>query len=169
MIEHAEPTAFGESTQPETEAEPASYHIQLSQFQDQGRSFSFLMRQRMCKQSLAKLGEEIEQRIPVEDAKTKKVRFETRTSRYGDDPIAVIQECCSQTSHFRAPQLPLKEILFRILLAGGNQPKTAEKICNEVLEWIGFSDGRVITPESIQRLLERDDYYGFVRVASDDA
>ena len=169
MIEHAEQTVFGENTEPETEVEPARYHIQLSQFQDQGRSFSFMARQRMCKQSLAKLGEEVEQRIPVDVPKTKKVRFETRTSRYGDDPIAVIQECCSQTSNYRAPQLPIKEVLFRILLAGGNQPATAEELCNGVLEWVGFSDGRVITPENIQRLLDRDDYYGFARVADDNA
>ncbi|MBI2888165.1 MAG: hypothetical protein HYY02_13305 [Chloroflexi bacterium] len=148
----------------ETEAMPPRYHIQLSLFEAQGRSFAYLARQRMCPQSLARLGEEVEVRVPVAQPRSRKVTFQSKAARYGDDPIAVIQECCAKTSEYRERQLGLKEILFRLLLADGNRPKTAEELYGEVMEWVSFSDGRVITPQAIQRLLERDDFYCFAPV-----
>lgn len=164
MATSASPDAMAPGAPDQSEAKPPRYHLRLSQFEAQGRSFAYLARQRMCSQSQARLGEEVEVRVPVARPRSRQVTFESKTARYGDDPIAVIQECCAKTSEYRDRQLGLKEVLFRLLLADGNRPKTAEELYSEVMEWVSFSDGRVITPQTIQRLLERDDFYCFAPV-----
>jgi len=76
---------------------PPSYRIDPAWYEQQGRSLSLLLTQRMCKDSLAKLGERREVRVPVEEPSTQRVRFKRKTSTFGDDPLAIIQECCSKT------------------------------------------------------------------------
>ena len=143
---------------------PPSYRIDPAWYEQQGRSLSLLLTQRMCKDSLAKLGERREVRVPVEEPSTQRVRFKRKTSTFGDDPLAIIQECCSKTDDYRDPRLPIKELLCRLLLAGGNRPQTVEELYEGLKAWVGIGDTRVIFPEVIQRLMERDDYYGFAQV-----
>lgn len=133
----------------------------------QGRSFAFMVKQLMCRDSRAQLGKPSEARKPVQDSKSRRVRFETTPRAYGDDPVAVIAECCSKLPEYREGDLPLKEILNRILLAGGNAPRSVMEIYQETLDWVGRGDGRVINPGVILRLLESDEYYGFTRVPGD--
>ena len=144
------------------------YHIDPARFEQQGRSFSFMVRKHMCPESVAKVGQQVEVRVPVEDPRTKRVKFETRRARYGDDPVAVIEECCSKTAQYRNPELPLKEVLNRLLLADGNRPKTVLELYEEVVEWIGRGGGRVITPAVVQRLLGQDDIYGFAAIPQEN-
>ncbi|MYA62304.1 MAG: hypothetical protein F4X94_07000, partial [Dehalococcoidia bacterium] len=44
------------------------------------------------------------------------------------DIIDLIREHCSQTPDFLLPDTPLKETIFRVLLAHGNEPMDAEQI-----------------------------------------
>ena len=142
------------------------YYVDPSVYDRTGRSFAFAVRSKMCAESRAKIGEMVETRVPVKDGKSKRVKFNTQEMRYGDDPIAVIQECCSLTASYRNTELPLKEILFRILLADGNEPKSIMELYQEAQDWVGRSDGRLINPRVIHSILDEDAHYGFA-VAAD--
>lgn len=157
-------THQGSQGMPETSPAPFRYRIDPASYQTQGRSLTLLLQERMCEESRARLGEPVEKRVPVEDTKTRRVKFEKRTTLSGADPIAEIAECCSKTPAYRDSQLPLKEVLYRLLLAGDNKPKSTQELYEEVVEWVGYGDGRVINPGVLQRLLEHDDYYGFAAV-----
>jgi hypothetical protein len=133
----------------------------------QGRSFAFMVQQLMCRESRAQLGKPSEARKPVQDTKSRRVRFPTAPGAYGDDPVAVIAECCSKLPEYREGDLPLKEIVNRILLAGANAPRSVMEIYQETLDWVGRGDGRVINPGVILRLLDSDEYYGFTRAPGD--
>ena len=96
------------------------YRIDPERYTAMGRSFTFMVREHMCKESRSQLGKPVEIRQPVKDPGSKKVRFELRTGTFGEDPVAVVAECCSRTPEFKNPDLPVKEIISRILLAAGN-------------------------------------------------
>jgi len=92
------------------------------------------------------------------------VRFHRQAGKdYSSDPIAAIKDLCADAADYRDPALPLKEIVFRLLLAGGNQPATVLSLYDSVMEWVKGGDGRVITPEVVQRILSNDRDYGFSR------
>ena len=117
------------------------YRVDLERYERQGRSLVGFLRERMCAESRAKLGQAEESRVPVPEPRGKAVRFTRRPGRYGEDPAAVIHECCSKKPEFRNPRLPLKEVLYRLLLMDGNRPKTAEELRAETSEWVGFDYG----------------------------
>ena len=137
------------------------YRIDPERYTAMGRSFTFMVREHMCKESRSQLGKPVEIRQPVKDPGSKKVRFELRTGTFGEDPVAVVAECCSRTPEFKNPDLPVKEIISRILLAAGNEPRSVMELYEEALDWVGRADGRVINPATILRLLDSDEYYGF--------
>jgi len=58
--------------------------------------------------------------------------------------------------------MPWMEVAFRILLANGNQPLTVDEIAQQMTEHITYAGGsRTMSPESLARMLKKDDYYGF--------
>ena len=136
-------------------------------YTSQGRSFTFMVKQLMCRESRQQVGQPSAARKPVQDNKSRKVRFEARSSPLADDPVAVLAECCSKLPEYRTGDLPLKEIVNRILLAGGNEPRSVMEIYQETIDWVGRGDGRAINPGVILRLLETDAYYGFTRAATE--
>ncbi len=79
------------------------------------------------------------------------------------DLLATIGDCCSRTPGFITRRLPVRESIFRLFLAGGNQPLTLEELGRQLSEW---RDGDIYTtsPEILSRLLENDQYYGFGQV-----
>jgi hypothetical protein len=109
----------------------------------------------MCAESKTGVHVGAASRAQAQEAGGGRVRFNTRRGRAaGDDPIATIQECCSQKPEYRDPHLPMKEILFRLLLAAGNQPMTAEQLRSAAAEWTGYEYGGV-TAETIEQAIER--------------
>ena len=71
-----------------------------------------------------------------------------------------IAEHCALASDYLPQDTPLKEALFRVLLAGGNRPMTAEEISQTLSEgWAMTSYPRDVSPRVIQRLLERSGAY----------
>ena len=64
-----------------------------------------------------------------------KVTFQRGGGRdYANDPMAVIQDYCADSAEFRDPALPLKEIMFRLLLLRGNEPMNVEEFYAAVPE-----------------------------------
>ena len=93
-----------------------------------------------------------------------------REERVASDDVealaATIVECCAQNRGFITQYTPIREAVFRLLLAWGNQPLSAAEICDELRGRMAFSlRTATLTPESIARLLDNDNYYGIRPVA----
>lgn len=79
--------------------------------------------------------------------------------------IDQIREHCSETSDYLLPDTPLKEAIFRVILAGGNEPVTAEEISLILTEkWSMTAYPRDVSTRVIQRLLDRSSTYYIARV-----
>ena len=75
------------------------------------------------------------------------------------DLLATIKDCCSKTPGFISGNLPILESIFRLFLAGGNQPLDVEELGRQLSKWRGGDTGRT-SAEILSRLLESDQYYG---------
>ena len=81
-----------------------------------------------------------------------------------DEQIAHISECCAQDESFIRPGMPLQEIVFRMILASGNKPLSAEQLHQQLTEqWATPGNLMNVSVEGLSRVLENDDYYGFRR------
>ena len=72
-----------------------------------------------------------------------------------------ISGCCSQQPDYLLPDTPMKESLFRFLLARGNKPATAEEISESLSNrWVATPFPRDTSPGVMRRLLVSvRDYY----------
>lgn len=139
------------------------YYVDLTWHQRKGRSFAALMESRLCPACRARLGTEVEERITTVKGKGEVVQ-EVHLVPFPSNPIAQVRDCCSKSKDYIRPYMPLQEAIFRGILANGNQPLDADEICQQ-LEWMGFGERtRFLSPASVQRLLENDNFYGFVAV-----
>ena len=79
--------------------------------------------------------------------------------------IDLIVVSSSNDADYLLPDTPLKEALFRIILANGNEPMTAEQI-SEILNerWAMSAYPRNLSPHVIDRLLENSANYCIVPV-----
>ena len=76
------------------------------------------------------------------------------------DFFDIIFEHCSQAPDFLLPDTPLKEAIFRVLLAHGNEPMDAEQISAFIgQKWAMTQFPRDTSPEVIQLLLDSSDFY----------
>ncbi|MBI2906108.1 MAG: hypothetical protein HYX92_00485 [Chloroflexi bacterium] len=155
----------------ETEGEVAtaqvspSYHIDLSWFERANRSFSMLAQARMCEACREKLGTEEEVNEPVVDKKRGKVVFKKKKVAFGSNPFVVIRDCCSKARDYIRADQPLLEIVFRLLLASANQPLSAERLHEQLIEWLGSALGtRDVPTAKLQRVLDADRFYGIQRL-----
>jgi len=79
--------------------------------------------------------------------------------------INQIQEHCSEMSDYLLPDTPLKEAIFRVMLAGGNEPVTAEDISQVLTEkWSLTAYPRDVSIRVIQRLLDHSSTYYIARI-----
>lgn len=137
------------------------YHINLDWHQRNGRSFRVLMESRLCPSCRDLLGTEVEDRVATVKRKGEVVH-EVRTVPFPANPIAQVRDCCSKYKEYIRPNMPLREAIFRVVLASGNQPLNTEEISQQ-LEWMGYGErARYISPVAIKRMLECDLFYGFV-------
>lgn len=75
--------------------------------------------------------------------------------------MRAIGECCSLKAGYITPLLPLMESVFRLLLANGNQPLTIQELQDGIRgRWAGLEYLRAFEPDTLQRLLERQQTYG---------
>lgn len=142
------------------DGEPA-YQIDRGWYQEQDRSLDQVLAVRQCVNHQTDRPAANERRRAIPDPATGELRFVTAEPSESDDPIEAITECCATQSDFITPMMPLMEAIFRVLLAKGNQPLTAEEIHDELRAWFAASSrSRYFTVETIARLLENDRYYG---------
>lgn len=76
--------------------------------------------------------------------------------------IREIGEFHGDTPDFIRPDMPIQEIIFRILLARGNNPATLGELHRELTErWSSALRPISIDVERLRRVLNADIYYGF--------
>lgn len=71
--------------------------------------------------------------------------------------LAAISGCCSKAPAFITSELPIRQSIFRLFLANGNQPLNLEQLSQELNEQRG---GYPTPPVALLRLLKSDDFYG---------
>jgi hypothetical protein len=119
------------------------YHIDLKWYEANSRSFPDMITSRIGE------GE-------TEPSKTARKRKASSNPSMAD--LAKIEG-------FVNPEMPLLEAAFRLLLVHENKPMDVEQMGQELAErGIGIRDARVVTPETLTRLLDSDSYYGVQRV-----
>jgi MarR-like DNA-binding transcriptional regulator SgrR of sgrS sRNA len=120
------------------------WQIDLSWFEQNGRSFSVLARECLCPKCYQKL----------------KADSQTVAS---DKLLKAIRDCCSKAPDFIDVRMPALESVFRLLLAHGNKAMALEDILQELGDRCGAGLYR-ITGTTLQVLLNNDQYYGLSRV-----
>ena len=76
-----------------------------------------------------------------------------------------IADVDSQDPDFLLPDTPLKEAIFRVILANRNEPMTAEEISGLLSEkWAMTAYPRDLSPRVIQRLIDHSESYCIVKV-----
>ena len=89
-----------------------------------------------------------------------------------DDPQALIEEIaehCRDDEAFIHSNMAIQEIVFRTLLANANRPMSLEALHHELTErWSTPLRPITLTAESLENVLDADDYYGFSRVQQEE-
>ena len=118
------------------------YFVDLEAASNRGRSMSVLIAERRC---YACRQEDSEESLETSDPK---------------DYIARISKQCTDTSDYLLPDTPLKEAIFRVILAGKNEPVSAEEVSEALsTRWAMTANSRDITPGVISKLLEHSESY----------
>ena len=83
------------------------------------------------------------------------------------DPQKVITEIakyCKGDEEFIRTEMPIQEIVFRILLSRRNEPTLLNELHQELTEkWATPIRPISITEEALKRILDSDTFYGFAR------
>jgi len=150
-----------DSTPDTVEAAPF-YHIDPSWFDENNLSFEDVVRARMCDACRVKIGQEVEDRAPVFDKATGRMKFEVQHSTYGSDPLKVIREHCGRAKNYIHRDMPTLEAIFRVYLANSNQPMPLEHVREQLAEWCpgGGCQWLLLPIETVERLVQNDSYYG---------
>lgn len=145
----------------EAAVEAAKFFIDMKWYEDNDRSFRVMAQNRFCTGCQKKIGTEQQERVPVVDNKTGRVTFEMRNVPYGSNPMAVIRTCCSKQRGFISSETPMLEAMFRVFLANGNQPIDAERIHEQLGDWVSYHERpHAYAPEVIERVIRSDRFYG---------
>jgi hypothetical protein len=130
---------------------PIQYVIDLDSAEEHGRAMPVLIASRRCYQDQQADDEEPN---PASDPR-----------QY----IERIVDHCAQTPDYLLPDTPLKEAIFRVVLAGGNKPITAEEV-SEILseKWAMTAYPRDLSPYVVRRLLDNSESYCIVRIVNEE-
>jgi hypothetical protein len=132
----------------EADAPPPSYFVDPELAAATGRSLSLLTAGRRC----------YECQQADEDDGLESSDHEPFVERIG--------EHCSQTPDYLLPDTPLKEAIFRVLLAADSEPKTPQDISKVLSEkWALTAYPRDVSDTVLQRLLDSSESYCIARVA----
>jgi len=97
---------------------------------------------------------------------------DTDESVLASDPrehLAQIAKQCSDTPDYLLQDTPIKEAIFRVILAGGNEPATAEKVSGDLMSrWAMSAYPRELSPAVIGKLLDHSQGYSIVKVPDPD-
>jgi hypothetical protein len=126
----------------EENAKAAQYYVDVEGAAQSNRSASVLIAARKC--HTCRQGD-TEETIVTSDPQ---------------EHAARIVEHCMHTADYLLPDTPLKEAIFKIILASGNEPKTAEEISEELAaRWAMGNYPRNHSAEVIGRILEHSKSY----------
>lgn len=117
------------------------WFIDSNWYLEHGRSISALLQGCLCDDCCKKLSKE---GSPTSDTEL----------------LGQIRECCRQSDGFITGQMAIMESLFRLFIAGGNEPMTVEEMGRQLSERRGGDLSRT-SEEVLLRLLKNDRYYGF--------
>ena len=147
---------------PDAPEEARYYHVDPSWFDENNLSFEDVVRARMCDACRVKIGQEVEERAPVFDKGTGRMKFEVKQTTYGSDPLKFIREHCGRAKNYIHRDMPTLEAIFRVYLANGNQPMPLEHVREQLAEWCpgGGCQWLLLPLETVERLVQNDSYYG---------
>lgn len=129
----------------ESAAEGPRYYIDLDGAAEHGRSMVAIVAARKCYEH-------------------RSVADSTGDSK-PDVHVKEIAGHCADTADYLLPDTPLKEAIFRLLLAGGNKETTAAEVSQGLeARWAMSSYPRAISPDVVGRLLANSSSYGIVAV-----
>ena len=141
VVDELEETAGSDDT-----AYVPRFHIDLEFAESRGRSMAFLIASRKCAESRRK---DSEQTI----ARSKPTTHIRRIAQH-----------CQKQDDYLPPDTPLKEALFKVLLAEGNREMTADEISTILTgRWALSTNRRDVSSRVIQGLLDSSETYGIVR------
>lgn len=124
--------------------EQPKYYIDVDWFVRQDRSFEFMIESRVA-------GLEM---VSVTGGRARKKR----------PTKGISLEEISKFEGFVKADLPVLEAVFRLLLVHENKPMDVGQISQELAEaGLGVLDARMITSESLIRMIDRDFHYGLSR------
>ena len=128
--------------------EGPSYYINLEGVGPQEHSVSVLIADRKC----------YEHKPPQSDQALRDSEPQSH--------ISEITGHCSETADYLLQDTPLKEAIFRVLLAGGNEPMSAGEVSEVLTErWAMSAYPRDLSARVIGRLLGHSENYNIVAVA----
>ena len=88
------------------------------------------------------------------------------------DPLKLVVEIakyCSDEPGFVRHDMPIQEMVFRMLLLRGNKPTPLEELHYDLTEkWASPTRPISITQENLNRVLSSDTFYGFSQYNADD-
>jgi hypothetical protein len=144
-------------------AEPERYyHADPSWYEENNLSFEDVVRARLCDTCRGRIGQEVEERVPVFDKATGRMRFEVRHTTYGSDPLKCIREHCGRAKNYIHRDMPTLEAIFRIYLANANAPMTLDQVREQLAEWCpgGGCQWLLLPSDMVERLVQNDTHYG---------
>jgi len=118
--------------------------INLEWLKDNNRSLTTMVKNLLCPKCRKKL------KVDQVEAKV-------------NDIIKALKTCCSKSSDYITPTLPIQESIFRIFLANGNQPLTIEELGSQLDQRRGMDAYRA-SVRVLERLLKNDQHYGLQQV-----
>ncbi|MCH8061682.1 MAG: hypothetical protein IH861_04185 [Chloroflexi bacterium] len=145
-------TQTNASDEGEEEGPPPEYLIEVAQADQESRAIALVIASRRC----------------YEDQKA-----DDAPPTGSSDPKVYIKRIvshCAATEDYLLPDTPLKDAIFRVMLAGGNVPTTPESI-SEILseKWAMTAYPRDVSPKVIQRLLDNSQAYGIFKISDPEA
>ena len=134
--------------EPEPPPEPPSYAIDPERIKQSNRSLEAMLESRRGAPSAAK------SKSPKKPPTTQQA-------------IREFASWASKKEDFIKPEMPMQEIIFRIILAGKNEPVSLENLHFAVTDrYYTPINPRNISEPGLRRVLDNDTYYGFVNVSS---
>ena len=125
------------------------YVIDPEKAEEQGRDLAGLLVSRRCPSCAARIEEEGE----IPSAKKQ---------------MTEIAKCCSSSDGFVRPGMPLREMVFRLLLKAGNKPVALSDLHYALTEdWARPTHPMNISIDVLKRILDKDSYYGFKEVSGE--
>lgn len=126
----------------------ARFRIDPKRLEAQGRSLQVLLLHRRCASCWGELIQAPGQGMEIQ----------------ASEHLKRIAKQCSTTPDFIRPEMPVMEVVFRILLGYGNQPTPLESIYGALREkWTDPSAPRTTSPATLHRMLASDTFYGITR------